>query len=140
MANHKKRFCLNNHDTNIVGRTPRNGCKQCTNERSQKWYASNTVKAKASIKKWADANKEYRKDQEYRRTYGITLADYKVMVAQQEGRCRICAEYKALVVDHCHKTGTIRGLLCSQCNRAMGLFQDDPAKIGSALIYLEQTA
>ena len=67
------------------------------------------------------------------RNYKITLADYDKMYLAQEGKCKICdgegflmAEHHKvrLVVDHCHSTGRVRGLLCHNCNRALGLLQD----------------
>jgi hypothetical protein len=137
MDKRKKQFCPKGHDTHVTGRL--NGsCRTCRKEYERIYNITHKAQQKASVSRWAAANKDHIKDQEYRRTYGITLNDYKEMVTQQEGRCRICKEQKALVVDHCHKTGIVRGLLCSTCNRAMGLFQDDSAKIRSALIYLEQ--
>jgi Recombination endonuclease VII len=59
---------------------------------------------------------------------------------QQHGRCAICKRLpytkKGLVVDHCHQTGAIRGILCSRCNSALGLLDDDPALLEQALEYL----
>jgi hypothetical protein len=133
MAIPKRKFCPQGHDKETVG-VLGTQCRECRRE-YQKEYNKRPVQ-KQAVKKWADANKDHIKDMEYRRTYGITLDDYKVMVAQQEGCCKICNEHKSLVVDHCHKTGAVRGLLCSQCNRAMGLFQDDPNRLQSAVAYL----
>lgn len=133
MANHKKRFCPKGHDKEIVGRL--NGsCRMCRKEYQHVYNTSDAQKR--AIKKWADANKDRTRDSELRRLYGITLEDYRIMVSQQEGRCLICKESNELVVDHCHRTGVVRGLLCSQCNRAMGLFQDDPIRLQSAVQYL----
>lgn len=80
------------------------------------------------------------------RTYGITLADFEVLHEAQGGKCAICKgpgflmreHHKTpLVVDHCHTTGLVRGLLCHNCNRALGLLQDDIESLRRALIYLE---
>lgn len=63
------------------------------------------------------------------RKYGITAEDYNRMLAAQGCVCAICGKPekgKRLAVDHCHATGRVRGLLCMNCNRAIGHFQDDP--------------
>jgi hypothetical protein len=50
--------------------------------------------------------------------------------------CVICGSEENLVVDHCHKTNTIRGMLCNHCNRGLGHFRDDPQLLEFAKIYL----
>jgi hypothetical protein len=81
-----------------------------------------------------------------KRNYSITIQDYEKMLSEQEGLCAICkgtgfkmAEHHnlLLVVDHCHKTGRVRGLLCHNCNRGLGLFQDDTEFLSRAKDYLE---
>lgn len=75
--------------------------------------------------------------------YGITLAEYHVMYANQEGKCSICRKSKpdhgrtGLVVDHCHNKGHIRGLLCSGCNNGLGRFKDDVVSLTNAIEYLK---
>jgi hypothetical protein len=58
------------------------------------------------------------------------------MVRAQDGRCLICAEATTLAVDHDHRTGEVRGLLCSLCNRALGHFRDAPVLCERAALYL----
>jgi len=75
--------------------------------------------------------------------YGITLEHYNNMLEQQQNRCAICPEvqsddFNALSVDHDHKTGQIRGLLCNSCNRGLGFFRDDIALLKKAIEYLER--
>lgn len=81
------------------------------------------------------------------RNYGITYADYSRMLAEQEHKCAICGSSgfvmkechsMKLVVDHCHKTGRVRGLLCHNCNRALGLLSDSKEALLSAIEYLEK--
>ena len=82
-----------------------------------------------------------------KRNYNITLSDYEDMLANQNNVCAICGsdgfimdatKHKVkLVVDHDHKTGTVRGLLCHNCNRALGLFKDSPGTLQTAIDYLE---
>lgn len=74
------------------------------------------------------------------RKYGISIERYDEMVAAQCGKCLICnlvPNSHRLAVDHCHVTGNVRGLLCSQCNAGLGLLRDDPERLRAALRYLE---
>lgn len=73
--------------------------------------------------------------------FGINHLDYNSLFNKQEGKCAICGTpqsniKKSLAVDHDHKTGRIRGLLCSNCNVAIGLFKDDLEVLQKAIIYL----
>lgn len=73
------------------------------------------------------------------RTYGVSKQWYDDTFAKQQGRCAICrSEVSGLLhVDHCHKTGAIRGLLCFRCNVALGYLGDDIDRVLSAGVYLE---
>jgi hypothetical protein len=74
-------------------------------------------------------------------TYGISSAQYEEMRLAQGGVCDICAgtntDGRMLAVDHCHQTGEVRALLCSNCNTALGLLRDDPVLLRTAAEYLE---
>lgn len=81
--------------------------------------------------------------------YGITIADYDRMSADQEGRCPICGESDfpidkrtgkkyELAVDHCHATGKVRSLLCPKCNNGLGCFRDRPDLLHAAIAYLKK--
>jgi len=81
--------------------------------------------------------------------YGITAEQYEEMNRLQGGRCLICGQAergtrrgipKTLAVDHDHDTGEIRGLLCSKCNTAIGLLDDDPKRASApSRIWLGQS-
>ncbi|MET9967588.1 endonuclease VII domain-containing protein [Streptomyces sp. NPDC006356] len=75
-----------------------------------------------------------------RRKYGLTEAQRDEMVASQMGLCVICLKAPAVHVDHCHKTGRVRGVLCFNCNSGLGLLRDDPDVINRAADYLEGNA
>ncbi|MGW3290764.1 endonuclease VII domain-containing protein [Streptomyces sp. NPDC001002] len=62
------------------------------------------------------------------------------MVASQMGLCGICLKAPAVHVDHCHKTGRVRGVLCFNCNSAIGKLGDDPDAVRRAAVYLEGIA
>jgi hypothetical protein len=74
-----------------------------------------------------------------RRKYGINASEYDVLLAAQNGCCAICnsTSHTPLHVDHCHRTEKVRGLLCMNCNHAIGKFKDNPALLRSAADYLE---
>lgn len=73
--------------------------------------------------------------------YGITIAEYNALMKSQKHRCLICRIHKdeltrGLVVDHCHDTGKVRGLLCQRCNTAIGMIDDSPQMCARASMYL----
>lgn len=72
--------------------------------------------------------------------YGMTEEQYAAMFASQGGCCAICQQpsLRTLHVDHCHRTGKIRALLCTHCNNALGAMHDDPARLRAAADYLEK--
>ena len=80
-------------------------------------------------------------------SYSVDAARYQEMLREQGGVCAICSQgekspdkasgkLKDLAIDHDHKTGKVRNLLCSACNRGLGLFRDDPALLDTARNYL----
>jgi hypothetical protein len=74
-----------------------------------------------------------------RRKYGLTEHDYWVLVVAQRSCCAICELITTrLVIDHDHNTGEVRGLLCTNCNFAIGNLQDDPGRCLAAAAYLER--
>jgi hypothetical protein len=66
---------------------------------------------------------EKRRNKKLLRNYGINNAEYEEMLANQFGLCKICGKNSKLLVDHSHKTGQIRGLLCIRCNSSLGWFE-----------------
>jgi len=85
----------------------------------------------------------YLVSQKLKSNYGITLEDYNIIFNSQEGRCKICTRHqmefkKRLHVDHCHKTGKVRGLLCTKCNFGLGYLNDDVTLLTNAIEYLNK--
>lgn len=71
--------------------------------------------------------------------YGLTPAAFDELVAAQKGKCTICGRTpKRLRVDHDHAAGHVRGLLCNDCNRGLGMFGDDPTTVEAAAAYLSR--
>ena len=100
----------------------------------------------------AEGNRDLRMRRKHvlKATYGITVEDYEAMYERQGGCCAICGEFKIpwepghgaegrtkfLVVDHCHETSRVRGLLCFRCNCGLGQFREDPDILLAAIDYL----
>lgn len=102
-------------------------CRLCVREqaKSQPWYQSLDRRSKRLWDK-----------------FRITVEQYEEMLAAQGGVCRICSgterdEFRLLAVDHDHVTGKVRGLLCTKCNVAIGLLDDDPDRAMALALYLE---
>jgi hypothetical protein len=76
--------------------------------------------------------------------YGVSRDQYRAAYFAQDGKCAICCQPERTArnhlpaVDHDHATGKFRGLLCSHCNRAIGLLQDDPAIVDAAAAYIRK--
>lgn len=92
---------------------------------------------------WLKAHPE--KEFEYKclRPHGLTLADYERMLIAQGSGCACCGAQvnksgRRLGVDHDHRTGKVRGVLCHHCNAGIGHFEDDPARLRLAIAYLEK--
>lgn len=84
----------------------------------------------------------------FKRTYGISLEDYDVMLLEQGGVCAICGKEEThrgrsgnitpLAVDHNHVTGEVRGLLCHACNTTLGNVNDSVEILENAIAYLRK--
>lgn len=108
-------------------------CKTCKNEEARDFYEVNRGDILARGRKYNTPDKWRR------RKYGIAQDVYDSMMIQQGGLCAIYGappENRALAVDHDHKTGMIRELLCGSCNMALGLMRDDPVRLQAAIEYL----
>lgn len=68
--------------------------------------------------------------------YGLSLQQYNDLLAKQEEKCAICHATSPLVIDHCHETKAVRGLLCLNCNFALGFMRDNPEIALAAAAYL----
>ncbi len=117
-------------------------------EISKRWRERNPEKQKAAAKAWLERNKEYAKSRHHKyalAAYGLTVENYNELLEKQNMCCAICkrdtptGKWKRFCVDHCHKTGKVRGLLCNECNRGMGLLKDDPSLLIKAANYLKES-
>lgn len=117
-------------------------CRKCLAKSARENYQKNPEKyreAQARRRKPENVGPTKRRERHLRSTYGITLAEEAAMLEEQQGKCPICNN-PAEVVDHCHISGIVRGLLCHKCNRGLGHFNDSPALLSKALTYLTAQA
>jgi len=93
-----------------------------------------------------DCRRQVNSDKHYRRKYGVSLEWVKTKLVIQDFKCAICKtegfkmrddHYTGMNLDHSHVTGKARGLLCHNCNRGLGLFQDNPNYLREAARYIE---
>lgn len=118
--------------------------KYCTNKCSKDdWNEINADKKKLQANTWKANNPGKAKEIKLKRYYGITLEQYRSMEAEQNFVCKICNNKcktgRELSVDHCHKTGKVRGLLCSTCNYMLGSALDDTTILANGIAYLEKS-
>lgn len=136
IVKHLADFSLSRKATATRNAVYRSDCKVCCSTRAKQWFADNPERTSANKRKFNLA-----------KNYGLTVADYNALLHTQGGVCAICGKDEPsehgktgkqfrLSVDHCHTTGKIRGLLCQKCNRAIGLFGDDPILMRKAISYL----
>lgn len=113
-----KQFCPKGHDTHIVGRNSSNSCKRCIYLGRRQWAVSHP-----------EEFQRYRYKADLKTKYGLSVEQHQVMLRQQSGHCKMCGEIKPLVIDHCHKTKKVRGLLCIGCNTAVGHYENHKEQI-----------
>lgn len=125
-----------------------NRCKRCASDADKAKRSSGEGDAirRADRDRYAKKSHEERRNSALISKFGITLGEYDEMYRKQAGLCGICRQPEsalirgivvALAVDHCHATGKIRGLLCSNCNNGLGRFSDNPTSLRSAAEWVE---
>ena len=121
----------------------RSVCKLCDAARSRQYYRRNRVSVLERVKHYQQQmpveKKQLKERKRTLRRYGMELHDYDKLLKQQHNKCAICeckGNGKRLVVDHDHKTGKVRGLLCTSCNIGIGLLDDSAERILQALEYI----
>lgn len=146
------KYCCKEYDTKNIEKSK---------QRSDRYYAKNSEKIKKKGKQWKKnnservnkLNKQWRDEHpdiiktarqkcRLKQNFNISLEVYYEMLEKQNHCCAICGKHenklkKRLAIDHNHKTGEIRGLLCSNCNLAISLFDDDQTILYKAINYLK---
>jgi len=126
-----------------------------------RWAKANPEKVREAVRKWNDSNpdvllrigRRWEKANKLQRQvsgrafklkkYNLTPSQYDALLDAQDGRCAICGSdspgrgHAHFSVDHCHKSGRVRGLLCGNCNVGIGLLGDCAERVTAAVRYLE---
>jgi hypothetical protein len=126
-----------------VGREYRKRRPEVGRANARKWREENKERADERARVWRKANpgrsKEICRGGHWRRRYGLSIEQFNALVLASGGKCNICGEAtKNLVIDHCHKTGKVREMLCIQCNVAIERLDTVPGFIEKAAAYLEK--
>lgn len=105
-------------------------------------YLSNKDSYHTRLRTWYKENPEARKKIIRKNVYGITPEQYNELFEKQKGCCFACKTNhtdlkRGLLIDHCHTTGRIRGLLCDGCNKALGCIKDNPETLLNLINYLK---
>ena len=137
----------------------RSECKSCNLANKRQRYATDPQKYIGMVQRWQAANpervrasrkqrnarpevKRLQRDAYYQRTYGISADVFDRLLQEQNGCCAICCarptDIAQMHLDHDHRNGQLRGLLCFNCNQGLGQFRDDPSLLLRAIVYLRQ--
>jgi hypothetical protein len=109
-------------------------------ERVMRWQRDNREKYEAKQRDYAKSGKKKVADRKshLKRKYGLTLEAFDALLESQGGGCAICGKLDVDHVDHDHRTGRVRGILCFRCNVAIGQMDDDPERLLAAASYLSR--
>lgn len=126
-------YCRHAHNLRVVGTHPNGDCRECSRISTRKTYL-----------KYPNARTAARRLRVFK-TYGLTADQFDALMLAQDGKCAICRRLpsekkKTLHIDHDHVSGRVRGLLCHECNLAVGKMHDDPALFRAAAVYLDQAS
>jgi len=123
-------------------------CKTCVAEYKKIYNASpeNRKRRNKRLRKWTKLakSKDARRALDRLKKYGLTQDAHAELLKNQNYKCAVCGATKenslgnVLHVDHCHKTGKVRGLLCDRCNKGLGMMRDSIVNIKSLVVYLEK--
>ena len=117
--------------------------------KQRKYHRENREARNAAHKEWIRKNKVKQRHAMWKREYGLDVETIRLALVEQQGLCAICktniigSDTKGkllLAVDHDHSTGAFRGLLCSKCNKGLGLFGDNEEGVAAALAYLQRAS
>ena len=119
-------------------------CKRCNTRRAVEWSARNrerkTANERERVARNPERETEKRRNSHYKRRYGISYAEVRSLLEKQSFMCAICKGKVCedrLVVDHCHGSGDVRGILCNLCNISLAPIER-AGFLDAALAYIER--
>ena len=134
-----REFCVNADNADRLA----SWCRRCSNAAKRAKYSKNPEKHRVQQRAYVAKNKKAVATLNRAATlreYKMTAKQYAVMLEMQKGLCKMCElphfGDRPFVVDHCHKTGKIRGLIHTRCNTGIGMLNDDPLMMLKAYFYL----
>lgn len=120
-------------------------CRECSVEYTRQRRARSpyllAARAREQFSKWYAKHPGWAAEYNRKVTRGIPYGTHAKLLAKQHNKCAICSnpvgvKKKDCSLDHCHRTGRVRGVLCHLCNSALGFFRDDPKLLYLAIKYL----
>lgn len=125
-------------------KTWRENNKEATSRYNRTYYLKNKARIQERSREYHKKNYNLVQSRidDLKHKYGLTLEQYQELIKKQKGRCLICRrsflakDRKYHVIDHCHKTRMVRGILCRNCNHGLGIFKT-AANLERALEYLK---
>ena len=116
--------------------------RELKKERARAYYQANKDKRKAYLATRVEKDRVWNRNYKLERNYGITLSLVHETIEAQHNHCPICRRYfsthdRRWHVDHCHNTGQVRGVICTNCNTMLGQAQDNANTLRNAADYLE---
>lgn len=110
-------------------------CKPCATAKSRKWHKDNKHNVEY---------KQAKRDSYFQSKYSLTTEERVAILQKQNNLCAICSiplntHGTHTHTDHCHTTGKVRGILCTNCNRGLGHFKDNMNNLENAIQYLRES-
>lgn len=119
-------------------------CKPCHVIRTNTWAKNNRALYNKTQRAWRKARPTLTDSYQFKSRYGLTLDQFDSMLISQHFQCKICklnmsyAKKRRFCIDHDHKTGKIRGLLCDPCNSSIGQMKYNVDRLNSAIEYIKE--
>jgi hypothetical protein len=110
--------------------------RHITSKAFKKWKAKK--KAEGTFEEWSCKHPFKHKAFRLCSKYNLTLKQYFNLKSSQGGKCFICKKKKKLYIDHCHKTGKVRKMLCQRCNSALGFIYENVKTAENIVLYLKK--